>query len=79
MGRQLRRDGVRVMTFRPMKPETQARVIAEHKKRRRQNSEDLTARLVEKYLAEPDREYARDVWGSMLEERGVSLDDLDAS
>lgn len=37
---------------------------------------DVTARLVEKYLTEPDRDYADDMWGEMLRERGVDTTTL---
>jgi hypothetical protein len=32
-----------------------------------------TERLIAKYLEEEDRDFAYDVWGTMLQERGIDL------
>ena len=57
----------------PLKPETRAKVAAQMQAQRVAMHQDLIAQLQEKYDAEPNREYADAIWGSMLREYGVEL------
>ena len=55
--------------FHKMKPETLERRKREREIERRINYNDLTSRIYQAYVDEPDREYAEEMWGSMLDER----------
>ena len=55
--------------FHRMKPETIERHKQEREVERRIAYNDLTSRLYRAYRNEPDREYAEDIYGQMLDER----------
>ena len=53
--------------------------LEKHRQRRASESHlrryQVDARILQAYDAEPDREYAEAVWGSMLRERGIHPDE----
>lgn len=57
-------------------PEKMAKFTADRLAEQARNRADLTARLIEAYLTEPDRAYAEDFYGDMLRERGVNTEGL---
>lgn len=62
---------VPVVTFHAPSAASKARATARHRAEREARQADLTARLVEAWRAEPDREYADAFYGELLAARGV--------
>ena len=58
-----------------MKPETIERRRREHAAARRAASQELSTRILLAYHTEDDRQYAEDMWGTMLNERGIYYED----
>ena len=58
-----------------MKPETIKRRRLQRAAADRRQHKGLSERILLKYHLEIDREYAEDMWGSMLRERGIYYED----
>lgn len=64
------------MAFHPPSEATRKRTSERIQRQRAETSASVTARLIDKYRTEPDREFAEEFWGEMLRERGVDTASL---